>query len=329
MTIEITNHLILKQFIEVLENLLSSVDFHIVSNAPTFTGLQVATLNDSLSCLIDARFSSAVKTHNKDMSTFCVDVNTLFNCLDSVDPDQSVTLRIDEEVVRFDVSQCDGMLNGASLLIPRTISEQEPFYLNNTFKYAIKFKQAFFRKYIKIFKKFKVDKVDFCLYRPNAPCHSAQPSSSIQSLYFAFRGDSDQVKDICFWFHSTVRVDKTIPDNVVPDNPTSVKSILNKEPPEGMNTELLAQTYVTIEDDLPPPNTDIGLCNPDTKNTPNLDQMQELYRERFQIRFLDHFTKNIDRNDITLYMANNLPLVLHFPIGDRSYIRFMLMMCEK
>jgi hypothetical protein len=329
-SIEMTNHLILKQFTEVLANLLSEVDFQIVCNPPHFTGLEVATLNANKSCMIQARFSSLIAATDKSITSFCVDVNTLYNCLDCADPNQSVMLGVDHDVVRFDVIQAGGMLNGASLMIPRKVSTQGTWYFNENFRYAIKFKQAFFRKYIKIMKNFKVDKVDFCLYRPPAP--PGGEDSATRSLYFAFRGDSDQVNDICFWFHSTTRVaDSPLTPSATEsyqEPSTSTSTSTSTSASAGMR-EIYGQTYVTIEDDQPPPNTDSGLSPSTKKYVPNLDSMEELYRERFQIRYLELFTKNIDRNDLTLYMKEKLPLVLHFPVGDTSYIRFVLMMCEK
>lgn len=326
-SIEITNHLILKQFIEVLANLLSDVDFQIIYNPPIFTGLEVATLNDSKSCMIQARFSSIIDAIDKKIPSFCVDVNTLYNCLDIADPNQSVTLGIDEDVVRFDVIQPNGMLNGASLFIPRRISEQDTWYLEQQdFKYTIKFKQAFFRKYIKILKKFKVDKVDFCLYRPPLDNGVNDRDSNVtQSLYFAFRGDSDDVKDICFWFHSKTKVAESPVENDImfPAEPSKEGEWCGKM------QDIYGHTYVTIEEETILPNTDVGLSNNSKKYVPHWEGMEELYRERFQTRYLEYFTKNIDRNDITIYMAPNLPLVLHFPVGDTSYIRFVLMMCNK
>ena len=333
-SIEITNHNTLKQFIEVLTNLLSEVDFQIVHNPPTFTGLEVATLNASKSCMIQARFSSLLTAVDKNITSFCVDVNTLYNCLNIADPNQSVILGVEQDVVRFDVIQPNGMLNGASLFIPRKICEQDTWYFEQQdFKYTIKFKQTFFRKYIKILKNFKVDRVDFCLYRP--PVLSSPPTDDIyttQSLYFAFRGDSDDVKDICFWFHSTTKVaeslNETTANNASYMNSSSSSFAETSNEERGMR-DICGHTYVTIEEDTIPPNTDVGLSNKSKKYVPHWDSMEELYRERFQTRYLDYFTKNIDRNDITIYMARSLPLVLHFPVGDTSYIRFVLMMCNK
>lgn len=94
-----------------------------------------------------------------------------------------------------------------------------------------------------------------------------------------------------------------------------------------------ANTFVTIEDSQMM-NDPTALCGSSNTNgtvdvAKSLEDMKLLYRERYQLEFLDIFTRSITRNDITLYMNPGLPLILHYPVGDTSYIRFVVMMCEK
>ncbi len=331
--VEITNPLILKQFIEVISNLLSDVDFQIVTS-PSFTGLEVATVNDTKTCMIQARFSNRIDTSDPEITNFCVSVTTLLKCLEIADVDQYVMFGIEEDIVRFEAIQPNTMLNGARLNIPRKISEQDQWLLEQQdFQFTMKFKQAFFRKHIRTLSRLQVNKVDFCLYRPygtipspargpinesqeeNDTNYDIQNNPAIRNMYFAFRGDSDDVKDICIWFHSTTKM---------AENESDVTSMHQEQ-----SRKLIGHTFVTVEENATPENTDVGLSHSPKKLVPNWDDMEELYRERFQTRYLEYFTKNIDRNDIILYMAPTLPLVLHFPVGDTSYIRFVLMMCEK
>lgn len=319
--VHITHPLILKQFIEVISNLLADVDFHIVKNS-SFTGLEVATVNETKTCMIQARLSNPIDGANSEITNFCVSVNTLLKCLDIADSDQYVMLGIEKDLVHFEALLPN--LNGAQLNIPTKVSEQDQWLLEQQdFQYTMNFKQSFFRKHIKTLSKLQVNKVDFCLYRPYADTEidlQDQDDPDIRNMYFAFRGDSDDVKDICIWFHSTTKMAN--------DNCDSMDC--NIDPSDDKNTrKLIGHTYVTVEENTSPENTDDGLSATSSKLVPNWDEMEELYRERFLTRYLEFFTKNIDRNDITVYMAPTLPLVLHFPVGDISYIRFVLMMCEK
>ena len=99
--VQITHPLILKQFIEVISNLLSDVDFHIVKNS-SFTGLEVATVNETKTCMIQARLSNPIDGANSEITNFCVSVNTLLKCLDIADSDQYVMLGVEKDLVHFE-----------------------------------------------------------------------------------------------------------------------------------------------------------------------------------------------------------------------------------
>lgn len=310
--IEIPNHLILKQFLDVLVKLLSDVHFQLIHDPPNFTGLEVATLNNSKSCMIQARFVSMVSGDISSISSFCVAVDTLSTCLEFAEPNQSVTLCVDQEYVRFDVIQANGMLNGTTVHIPRKISFQKPFRYDMEFNYVIKMKQNTFRKNMKNLKSLKVDRVEFCIYRPKNSEESTTIRPRTQSLYFAFRGDGD-LGTACVWFYSATKVsESSLPSD---------SEVTEKHKPESYR-----HTYVTVEEiDLPPPNTDMGLSYYGNRNTPNMDDMEQLYRQIYPLLYLEYFTKNLDRNDVTFHMTTGFPLLVNYPVGDRSYIRFVLM----
>ncbi len=372
--VHITHPYILRQFVEVISNLLSDVDFQIVST-PSFTGLEVATVNETKTCMIQARLTNPIvsKTQHHKLSlnssqeddgltNFCVSVNTLLKCLEVADQDQTVVLGIEKHVVHFEAFQPN--LNGARLNIPIKVSEQDIWLLEQQeFKYTMKFKQAFFRKHVKMLSRLQVNKVDFCLYRPRknkgfgekitggedaTATTSEYPDDDVQNLYFAFRGESDDVNDMCIWFHSSTKQQQyTSAANI--DDPTASAHSPISSPSSSVSSDkehrLVGHTYITVEGDngggRVVESTDDGLVansgdnitrgrrNELSNSIPDWDSMEELYRERFLTRYLEYFTKNIDRNDITFYMAPNAPLVLHFPVGDTSYIRFVLMMCDK
>ena len=89
-----------------------------------------------------------------------------------------------------------------------------------------------------------------------------QEDPGIRNMYFAFRGDSDDVKDICIWFHSTTKISN--------DNSDFDQIKCDRDPSDDKNSrKLIGHTYVTVEENTSPENTDEGLSTISSKLVPN------------------------------------------------------------
>jgi hypothetical protein len=316
-TLQIANHPVLKQFVEVLEKILETVIFYLVYKNPgdDFTGLYVSTMNSGQTCMIQARFQIPLSDHVANLpvnqKSFALNSKALTNVLDSAEPDEIVTMSIYEDKVRIDINQPNGSSHGVTLFLPRINWTEDIHQLDGMqFPYTVQFKQSLFKKQMKTYKKFDVEKLDFCLYK----CKDSNDKG--EQFYFAFRGTYIGCGTIDYWYMSQV---------------TSENDNIGNSPNQG-GTQLSVNAYGVpyyaqdTENGLVPSSSKVDNI---TKITPNLENMEEVYREAFDRMFLEHFTKGFEKFDLKIHIGKNLPMILHYPVGASSFIRFILMSCEK
>ena len=55
------------------------------------------------------------------------------------------------------------------------------------------------------------------------------------------------------------------------------------------------------------------------------DELEVLYHATFSAEYLNNFVKAMERNNITMRLANNKPLILDYPLGDsHNHLRYVL-----
>ena len=63
-----------------------------------------------------------------------------------------------------------------------------------------------------------------------------------------------------------------------------------------------------------------------TKGAPSRDECNVLYYGRYNVEYLFLFVKGMERNTVNIYLGDDKPLVLHYPLGctNSDYIRYLL-----
>lgn len=314
--IELLAHDVWKQFHEVITNLLTDVEYEIVCEPNgKFSGLEVSTVNQSGMCMIQARIGGVVDVRDSGTISFLIKASTFHNALEFAGPNDTVALGIEDDKVCVFVVGSPGTPTAGGFEIPRMVlpveDRNDKLVLPDIlFKYTVQFRQSVFRKYIKLMAALKMEVVRLCLYEPKDANHGKK-SGSPKDLVFAFLGSSDQ---------ATVEY--------------TFRAVVGPAPPRTPGSEM-ADNHFAVNDHMPvPANTDDMLSDSvvphssEPLSVMHLSEMREIYNAPYNLRFLMHFTKNIDRHDLTLYLSPEYSLMLiHFPVGDDDYVRFVLMQC--
>lgn len=320
-TIQIANHPVLKQFIEVLEKILDTVKFFLVYKTADddFSGLRVQTMNTAKTCMIQARFQTPlpeeVATLPDEEKSFALHAESFANVLDIAEANEVVTMSVYQDKVWMDISQPNGSSHGVNLFLPRVDYHEDVYNIRPMhFRYTVQFKQTLFKKQMKTYKKFDVEKLDFCLYKRKQETPTKQDDT--EQFYFAFRGFYGGPDTIDNWYLSPITSEKINNE----ENHSRLKG--DTQLSVDANDEL---SYFCQDghDGLDPSPAKVKEL---IQATPNLENMEEVYRETFNRSLLEHFTKGFEKFDLKIYIDKEMPLILHYPVGASSYIRFILMM---
>jgi hypothetical protein len=260
----------------------------------TFSGMYLEAIDNTHTCIIIGKVKAHVQINpsatvsNEDMA-FCVSVSTFLTHVKSIDPDACVQLyrlQLSSDLHIKTFSQSLG--RKTRLMTLGTLNkDSETFGVNDiNFPHTLEFDLSEFRHIVKFAKNINCDNVRFRILDMNE--EAKKLSSKHRSYFIVHIYGENSYDEQCFCSLTDVSVDKDKASTMVIKN--SALTNLEEDP--------------------------MNVC---------IDDLCEKFNNIFAVEYLNNFLKAVDRNTVTIRLAQDRPMTMTTCMGDsESFLTYML-----
>lgn len=230
-TIQVVSPSAFRQCMSNLKSMMQQVQCSIV-RSEEFTGIEIITMNNNSTGLIEARFLSVVLVKDESklpssFNQFHISLETFLNALKLMDSmSDLLVFSLEEDCIKLEIA-ASTMLSidnaaaaaakGTQIKIPLQNNDvtQDKFSLGeNEYEFMVRFDHSTFRKKLGAFCSFNCNDIEICIYadsedeyntfRSNDQ-HQQQQQNQMISVFFLMKASSEMVTDIYFYFRGFLK----------------------------------------------------------------------------------------------------------------------------